>query len=209
MLGPSKMTFGHQTGPPGLAHDDPENSKRGHSRAPVFKRKRGESGPPGLHTTARELQTCTFEGPSASNTTKIPREDPQEKEERMNIVAGEGKKEQNLGGPAEGELGEEESGEVVPRRGVGESTQILDAPTKMLNTHRTDTPQHNNTTTTHHTTQLEDPAQGGFGQGGSLAGRSMAQKTRHEQQIVPKSSPVGEGFFGVKDSSHRFGHKTA
>ena len=35
------------------------------------------SGPPGLHTTTRELQTCTFERPSASNTTKIPREDPQ------------------------------------------------------------------------------------------------------------------------------------
>ena len=31
--------------------------------------------PPGLHTTARELQTCTSEGPGASNTTKIPRED--------------------------------------------------------------------------------------------------------------------------------------
>ena len=39
--------------------------------------------PPGLHTTARELQTCTFERPGASNT-KIPRE-----EERMKIVAGE------------------------------------------------------------------------------------------------------------------------
>ena len=26
------------------------------------------------HTTTRELQTCTFEGPGASNTTKIPRE---------------------------------------------------------------------------------------------------------------------------------------
>ena len=35
------------------------------------------SGPPGLHTTARELQTCTFEGPGASNTTKIQREDTQ------------------------------------------------------------------------------------------------------------------------------------
>ena len=28
----------------------------------------------GLHTTARQLQTCTFEGPGASNTTKISRE---------------------------------------------------------------------------------------------------------------------------------------
>ena len=31
-----------------------------------------------FHTTARELQTCTFEGPGASNTTKIP-EFPREK----------------------------------------------------------------------------------------------------------------------------------
>ena len=44
-----------------------------------------------LHTTARELQTCTLGDPALQNTTKIPREDPQEREERMNIVAGEGK----------------------------------------------------------------------------------------------------------------------
>ena len=50
------------------------------------------SGPPGLHTTARELQTCTYQGPGASNTTKIPRKDPQEREERKKIVAEEGKK---------------------------------------------------------------------------------------------------------------------
>ena len=34
-------------------------------------------GPPGLHTTARELQTCTFQGPK--NTTKIQRKDTQER----------------------------------------------------------------------------------------------------------------------------------
>ena len=38
--------------------------------------------PPGFHTTAREFQTCTFKGPGASNTTKIPREDPQRERER-------------------------------------------------------------------------------------------------------------------------------
>ena len=58
---------------------------------------------------------------------------------------------------------------------------------------------------THNTTG--DPAQGGLGQE-SLARRSMAQKSRHEQQIVPKSSPIGESFFWVKDGSQRFGHKT-
>ena len=34
-------------------------------------------GPPGLHTTTRELQTRTFERPGASNTTKIARANPQ------------------------------------------------------------------------------------------------------------------------------------
>ena len=58
--------------------------------------------PPGLHTTARELQTCTFQGAGVSNTTKIPRKDPQEREERKKIVAGEGKKSDILGGPEEG-----------------------------------------------------------------------------------------------------------
>ena len=42
------------------------------------------------NTTTRELQTCTFQGPGASNTTKIPRKDPQERERRMKIVVGEG-----------------------------------------------------------------------------------------------------------------------
>ena len=45
----------------------------------------------GLHTTARELQTCTFERPGASNTTKIPRKDTQERK-RAKMEAGEGKK---------------------------------------------------------------------------------------------------------------------
>ena len=69
---------------------------------------------PGLHTTARELQTYTFDGSDASNTTKIQREDPQEKEERMNIVAGEGKKSEFLGGPAEGGLAEGGPAESKP-----------------------------------------------------------------------------------------------
>ena len=40
----------------------------------------------------RELQTCTFQSPGVSNTTKIPREDPP-KGRRMNeICGGRGKK---------------------------------------------------------------------------------------------------------------------
>ena len=54
-------------------------------------------GPPGLHTTTRELQTCTFDGPGASNTTKKPREDPQRETKRAKIVAGDGKKARNFG----------------------------------------------------------------------------------------------------------------
>ena len=62
--------------------------------------------------------------------------------------------------------------------------------------HRHTTPQHNNNDTPHNTTG--DPAQGGLGQRGSLEGRSMAQKTRHEQQIVPKSNPIGPSFSGSR-----------
>ena len=47
-------------------------------------------GAAGLHTTTRELQTCTFQGPGALNTTKIPREDPKRgKKERKKLVARE------------------------------------------------------------------------------------------------------------------------
>ena len=52
----------------------------------------GQSRPPGLHTTAREFLKCTFEGLGASNTTKIPREDPQEREKKNEHRAGDGKK---------------------------------------------------------------------------------------------------------------------
>ena len=46
----------------------------------------------GSHTTARELQTCTFVRPGASNTTKIPRKRPKEREKRMKNCGGRGKK---------------------------------------------------------------------------------------------------------------------
>ena len=65
------------------------------SRAVVVPRRlRGRR--PGLHTTTRELQT-----PDASNTTKIPRKDPQENERRKKIVGGsfEKKKKREILGP--------------------------------------------------------------------------------------------------------------
>ena len=46
----------------------------------------------GLHTTTRELQTCTFERPGASNTTKIPREDPPREGRKNEIFGGRKKK---------------------------------------------------------------------------------------------------------------------
>ena len=63
----------HQTGPPGLAHDKKKN---------------------------RELQTCTFEGPGASNTTKIPRKRPKEMGKRNKQLWREReKKARNFGPP--------------------------------------------------------------------------------------------------------------
>ena len=56
-------------------------------------------GAAGLHTTATELQTRTFEGPALRNTTKFPRKDTQERGERMNICGGRRKKRENLGSP--------------------------------------------------------------------------------------------------------------
>ena len=57
--------------------------------------------PPGFHTTARELQTCTFQGPGASNTTKIPREHSKREREREKSEngSGRGKKKREIVGP--------------------------------------------------------------------------------------------------------------
>ena len=45
----------------------------------------------GFTRQPERAQTCTFEGPGASNTTKIPREDPQRGRKRTKMGAGEGK----------------------------------------------------------------------------------------------------------------------
>ena len=50
----------------------------------------------GFHRTARDLETCTLEGPGASNT-KIPQEDPQRERKRAKMEVGEGKKKRNFG----------------------------------------------------------------------------------------------------------------
>ena len=82
------------------------------------------------------------------NTTKISREDPHEREERMKMGAGEGKKRATiLGGPAEG----------GPRRGGVRGT-----PTKILNNNQPQQP-HN---TTQHTHTQHKLAQNGFAKNG-------------------------------------------
>ena len=57
------------------------------------------SGPPGPHTTTRELQTRTFTGSGASNTTKIPRQDTQRDTKRAKSWRERKKKNAILGSP--------------------------------------------------------------------------------------------------------------
>ena len=59
---------------------------------------------PGVSHDSPRAQTCTFEGPGASNTTKIPREDPQREKKNEN-GGGRGKKARNFGPPPFGPLG--------------------------------------------------------------------------------------------------------
>ena len=55
----------------------------------------------GVSHDSPRAQTCTFEGPGASNTTKIPREDPQRERKSENGGGRGNKKRESLGGPAE------------------------------------------------------------------------------------------------------------
>ena len=57
------------------------------------------SGPPGLHMTTRELQTCTFERPGASNTTKNSTKGPTRDGEKNENCGGRGKKKARNFGP--------------------------------------------------------------------------------------------------------------
>ena len=103
----------------------------------------------------------------------------------MKIVAGEGKKESEFWAvrrsPVEGE-----SGEVVRRRESRGERPNLGRTHENLE----HTPHRHNTT---HQQQI--PHRVVLGKGGPAQRRSMAQKTRHEQHIVPNSSPTGQGFF--------------
>ena len=80
-------------------------------RAPAAR----SGGAAGVSHDNPRAQTCTFEGvPAFKNTTKIQREDPQEREERMNENgSGRGKKKREIFGG----LAEEGPAEGGPGRG--------------------------------------------------------------------------------------------
>ena len=85
---------------------------RGHEKSNGPARAQHAPKPPRLHTTAREPKRAHFMVPAFKNTTKIPRkENPKREKKERKIVAGEGKKSEILGGPAEGRSGGEGPGE--------------------------------------------------------------------------------------------------
>ena len=52
-----------------------------------------------IHTTARDFQTCIFQGPGAPNTTKIPRKDPQRERQKEPTLGRKGKTKSRDFGP--------------------------------------------------------------------------------------------------------------
>ena len=54
------------------------------------------SGPPGLHTTTRELQTCTYEGPGLQKHHQNSTKRPPEREEKNEFCGGRGKKKRDI-----------------------------------------------------------------------------------------------------------------
>ena len=72
----------------------------------------------GSHTTAPDLQTCTFQGTCASKTPpKFNEKDQQQREKRIKIVARGKKKSEILGSPAEGGPAEGGPAEGSPAEG--------------------------------------------------------------------------------------------
>ena len=126
---------------------------------------------------SRDPQMCTFgvlglscEAPAAQNRQGFTRQPVH--------ISGSRPSKTPQKTPRETQKSEMEGGRGGVGAGVKGSAQILDEPTNT-------TQQHNNYST-------------GLGQGGSIAGWSMVPKTRHEQQIVPKSSAIGQCFLGSR-----------
>ena len=77
------------------------------------------------------------------------------------------------------------------------SAQILDAPTKILNTHRhTHTQTQHNTTQQRHTTQHNGGSRTGWSWARGLAGRSMAQKQDMSNKLSRRAAPLAKFFWG-------------
>ena len=69
------------------------------NRTSTRTRHRSQMGPPGFHTTARELQTCTFHGPCASKTPPKFHERTPKRENKNKNCGGRGKKKARNFGP--------------------------------------------------------------------------------------------------------------
>ena len=64
----------------------------------------GGFGAAGFHTTARELQTCTLEGPGLQKHHQNSTRRHPERHKKSEMVAGEGKKARNFGRSGGGEV---------------------------------------------------------------------------------------------------------
>ena len=99
---------------------EPSECARLRSRVVVCEpRLPGLVGPPGFHTDSPRAQTCTLEGPGLQeHHPRSRREDQQEREKRIKIVAGEGSlKCDVLGDPAEARPVESSPAEGWPAEG--------------------------------------------------------------------------------------------
>ena len=111
----------------------------------------------------------------------------------MKIVAGEGKKKERKFGRSGGGSG---------GAGVRGSAQIFDAPTTVLNTHRTDTAHHQHNTTQHntqrqhHTTQREIPHRVVLGKGGPSQGGPWPKKQDMSNKLSRRAAPLAKVFWG-------------
>ena len=152
---------------------------------------RTASGPPGLHTTTRELQTCIYEGLGLQNTTKIQREDTQRGKKRTNFAAGEGKKERNFGRSREGRSWKGSSG------GTEHDQTETVKPTPTPHSTHTNTHKHK------HTTQVElGLAKSRFGQtrqkGWPKSAMTLCWKCFMKDDRVRSSLMERQSFFNDK-----------
>ena len=82
-------------------------------------------GAAGASSDSPRAQTCTLQGPGASNTTKIPRKDTQEREEKKENCGRRGKKSEIFGGPGKGARGRGGPGKGGPGGTEHDQTKTL------------------------------------------------------------------------------------